>query len=418
MLSNSASLDPYVPTPGAAPSSTAYYGPRFDYDPVTLLPRGFLVEEQRTNSLKQSADFPGAEWSVTGVASRTNNSIAPDGLTTGCTVVEDTATSVHWVLAAGTNRPTPGNVATTTSVYLKAGTRRYVNFSVENSGNGYNATVDTVGWSITQQGLTGTGWVSGSATLSAAGNGWYRLAITVTPPAATSVSLLIAGAPASSSVRQVSYTGDGSTWIIWGAQLEAGAFATSYIPTIASTVTRSADVATITGSLFSQWYNQPEGGFIVEADTVQSVDPSATAASDGTLNNRIQLFFGAASHLFVRVGGVTQADLDAGSITLNTPAKLAAAYKLNDFAASLNGGAAVTDTSGSLPTADRLSIGTNPSAAAQLNGHIRSIRYVPVRAADFQLQALTAPPELLSLNIYDRFNDLVLDRAGQTIEVR
>jgi hypothetical protein len=176
---------------------------------------------------------------------------------------------------------------------------------------------------------------------------------------------------------------------VWGAQLEAGAFATSYIPTIASTVTRSADVATITGSLFSQWYNQSEGGFIVEADTVQSVDPSATAASDGTLNNRIQLFFGAASHLFVRVGGVTQADLDAGSITLNTPAKLAAAYKLNDFAASLNGGAAVTDTSGSLPTADRLSIGTNPSAAAQLNGHIRSIRYVPVRAADFQLQQVT-----------------------------
>jgi hypothetical protein len=53
-----------------------------------------------------------------------------------------------------------------------------------------------------------------------------------------------------------------------------------------------------------------------------------------------------------------------------------------------------------------------------MSGHIRSIRYVPVRAADFQLQALTAPPELLSSNIYDRFNDLVLDRDGQTIEVR
>jgi hypothetical protein len=65
-----------------------------------------------------------------------------------------------------------------------------------------------------------------------------------------------------------------------------------------------------------------------------------------------------------------------------------------------------------------MNIGRNFSNSENFNGHIRSIRYVPVRAADFQLQALTAPPELLSLNIYDRFNDLVLDRAGQTIEVR
>jgi hypothetical protein len=381
MLSNSASLDPYVPTPGAAPSSTAYYGPRFDYDPVTLQPRGLLIEEARTNLLTYSEQFDNAAWATkTNITITPNAGTSPTGAPTADLVDDGTAAGAQHKLFGAPY--TFSATAYTYSVYAKYNSMQWFQLLITDGTTNFYANFDVL------NGAVGSKQASTTSTITSVGGGWYRCTMTMTT-AATTGNYQIGFLDIDRASFAPTYAGANRLILIWGAQLEAGAFATSYIPTIASTVTRSADVATITGSLFSQWYNQSEGGFIVEADTVQSVDPSATAASDGTLNNRIQLFFGAASHLFVRVGGVTQADLDAGSITLNTPAKLAAAYKLNDFAASLNGGAAVTDTSGSLPTADRLSIGTNPSAAAQLNGHIRSIRYVPVRAADFQLQQVT-----------------------------
>jgi hypothetical protein len=142
--------------------------------------------------------------------------------------------------------------------------------------------------------------------------------------------------------------------------------------------------------------------------------------NDSTGNNRISsLQFLTTARGWAFTAGVSQAQMDAsGTLVANTAYKTGLAYATDNYAYVRDGGTVVTDTSGSVPITDRLLIGVGPGSAGYLNGHIRSIRYVPVRAADFQLQALTAPPELLSLNIYDRFNDLVLDRAGQTIEVR
>jgi hypothetical protein len=173
----------------------------------------------------------------------------------------------------------------------------------------------------------------------------------------------------------------------WDAQWELGTFATSYIPTIASTVTRSADNATITGSLFSQWYRQPEGTLIAEFSGPSGGYP--VNMTDGTNNNATGLVYLTGTTLrgiTVVSGSGRFVDMTASA----SPAinKTAYGYRLNDLGGSTNGGTVLTNTTAPIPTLDRMFIGTF-SNFSYLNGHIRSIRYVPVRAADFQLQQVT-----------------------------
>jgi hypothetical protein len=198
------------------------------------------------------------------------------------------------------------------------------------------------------------------------------------------------------SVRAAINHGNGNDLLIWGAQLEAGAFATSYIPTIASTVTRSADVAAITGSLFSQWYNQSEGTFVSQSSTFKPTTVNAVGIvyqpQNGSTSFLDTIYNNANIEARVFVSGVSQATIST-SYTPSAIDNAALAYKANDFAATRNGALLGTDTSGSVPSGiDRMGIGgsaTPGTGLFPLNGHIRSIRYVPVRAADFQLQQVT-----------------------------
>jgi hypothetical protein len=388
MLSNSASLDPYVPTPGAAPSSTAYYGPRFDYDPVTLLPRGFLVEEQRANLLTYSEQFDNAAWSKTNTTVTANATASPDGTANADKLVEDTATSTH-----STTSPTvslTAGTAYTTTVYVKAAERSWIALQYDSGAFGTSPT----SYFNIGTGTVGSTFNGATHSIRNVGNGWYRCSITATATVSTPSTARIYLATGDNAA---SYTGNGTSGaFIWGAQLEAGAFATSYIPTIASTVTRSADVATITGSLFSQWYNQNEGGLIAEISSfgIGSNLPTFVNVSDGTTSNYIR-FNGASGYLarnFVASGGSTVANITVGAgLVANTPIKAAVVYANNSFNVAASGATGTEDTSGAVPVAQNQMVMGNwfTSAGTFLNGHIRSIRYVPVRAADFQLQQVT-----------------------------
>ena len=383
-LSNSASLDPYVPTPGAAPSSTAYYGPRFDYDPVTLLPRGLLIEEQRVNLLTYSDDFGNAVWAKVNITVTTNVTTAPDGTSTA-DLVTYTGLGFGPRQSASTSPS-----AKTYSYYVKSsGGSRYFQILTDGSVQSFanfdiqTQTTGTVGTSVS------------SASVVSVGDGWYRLIMTATDASATSPYVgLVSGLTAGWSTGVTT-----GAFFIWGAQLEAGAFATSYIPTIASTVTRSADIAVITGSLFSQWYNGVEGSFVVDVDSVKnSGNPYGSfVVNDGTSNNRMAVIgnlSGTSAVIFGATGGVDQFNVQGiAATTVGIPYKMSLAYAVNNFATSGNGGAVATDTLGSVPTVNRMDLGyffPGTPATNILNGHIRSIRYVPVRAADFQLQELTA----------------------------
>ena len=141
-----------------------------------------------------------------------------------------------------------------------------------------------------------TGTVEGvanysSASIQSVGNGWYRCIAIGTASAVTGVYFNI-----SNTATQLAYSGDGTSGIyLWGAQLEAGSFATSYIPTVASQVTRAADVAVMTGTNFSSWYNQTEGTVYTEYDSAGGVTPCAVSIDDTTSNNRIQVRRGASA---------------------------------------------------------------------------------------------------------------------------
>lgn len=365
------------------------FPPRFDYDPVTLQPRGLLIEEQRTNLLLRSEEFDAASWSKTRSSVTANATTSPDGTVDADKLVEDTtASNTHQV---GQTFSAVSGTSYSFSVYLKASERTWAFLQL--SSLMFADAISRSAYINLSTGAIGTTAGSPAVTVSSAGNGWWRVAIVVSATATASAAALIYLATGNNGV---SYTGDGTSGIfVWGAQLEAGAFATSYIPTVASQVTRTADQASIVAPNFAPWYNQSEGTFVVEASTIRPTSVSAAnfavAASDGTSNERNQIVFDTTQVTASTFdGGVSQALL-AASYMANSVAKVAFAYAANNFAASFNGAAATTDTSGTLPIVDRLTLGSNWAASNFfLNGHIRRISYYPSRLSNAQLQALSA----------------------------
>lgn len=223
---------------------------------------------------------------------------------------------------------------------------------------------------------TGTITLTGASSATVVGTGVYpnRRTITFTPIAGVLICTVVG--------------------IVQFAQLEIGTFATSFIPTGASPVTRSADIANMTGTNFSSWYNQSEGTFVIDYDQIAANSAPIKAlaiVSDGTSSNRIYGYISGTANptLLVSNGGVAQANPNNGVITSGPAIKTAFGYKLNDFAIVTAGGAAATDNSGTVPlTTNRIDIGCF-GTGTQTNGHLRQIAYYNTRLLIAKLQALT-----------------------------
>jgi hypothetical protein len=194
------------------------------------------------------------------------------------------------------------------------------------------------------------------------------------------------------------YQGDGvSGAFFWGYQVEAGAFPTSYIPTTTAQVTRSADAASMTGANFSSWFNNSEGSIysevavrIPQSITIYPYNFISSSGQADYIPLRITASNGVANAR-VASGGSVVSDLSMGTFANNVFRKTAQAYKFNDYAASSNGGAAVTNNSAIVPlNLSRFFIGSFDSTNnVGCNGHIRKIAYYPSRLANAELQALT-----------------------------
>lgn len=394
-LSDSASVDPYVYQPVAAPSSVAYYGPRFDYDPVTLAPKGLLIEEQRTNLLERTEDFSNAYWTLNsifafGSGSVVNATTAPDGTLTADKICSSGGT-------AAVSRGISGTVATTytASCYFKAAGKNFAHIQINLTGGSIlasfftaNLTTGEVG---TQQDLIGS--MTATLTCVAVGtDGWFRFSINVVNSGGNTTFTPFFGlSDAQNSRTTTSSATDGI--FIWGAQLEAGAFATSYIPTVASQVTRAADSASMIGNNFARWYNQTEGTLYSGFSQYSSTSPNnqwIATLTDGTTNNYIGSLTNPSSYRALIVsGGATQASIINGAVAANTATKTSLAYKVNDFAATSNGAVPVADTSGVVPIVSQLSIGSINNSN-QLNGHISRIAYYNRRLSNTELQGITS----------------------------
>jgi hypothetical protein len=373
----------YIPVLQSAANNVA----RFDHNPVTGESLGLLVEEQRTNLVLRSEEFDNASWSKTRSTVTANTIIAPDGTLTGDKLVENTDTNTH-ILLPNLGITLSTGVAYSYSIYAKAGER-----SICRLGNNdlQGVFFDLATGTVTSVGSGFTG------SITSVGNGWYRLnAVQTSNSNATGrlvVSLVSTG-------TTTSYTGDGYSGIyIWGAQLEAGAFPTSYIPTVASQVTRSADAASMVGANFSSWFRQDEGTLYVDYFSGLSNNPqSPFIIDDATLNNRIGLFADVSTGgsispaAVVAANNTSQASLSFGVAAASAPHKMALAYKVDNFAGVFDAGSAVTDTSGIIPVVNGAGIGSTRVLAAPnyINSHIRKISYYPKALTATQLQALTS----------------------------
>ena len=260
--------------------------PRFDFDPISGECRGLLIEEQRTNLVTNSTGptFTG----LTGLSTTTDGSLAPDG-SNAIVYIPTTGATYH-----ATSGPfiTPINLDT---IGIATGATYDVTFSMwikdYNSSDlgvyfvsaAYLAgTPDT---NITYElriakpksaswigGGLGTGWTRNYEKIVPYPNGWYRFVRSLRYTRQSNQNSLSLYFQIFNNRNAQTYRGDGTSGIyIWGPQVEAGAFDTSYIPTSGSQVTRSADVPTMTGRNFSSWYNQTESTIFCEFNAYNNI---------------------------------------------------------------------------------------------------------------------------------------------------
>jgi len=276
--------------------------PRFDFNPTTLVCKGLLIEESRTNLLLNS-------------------------------------------LIDGTNLTTQIVVTTAVSTTLS---------------------------------FYGTGQIvlSGTSSATVVGTGAYPSRKTQTfTPSAGALTLTVTGT--------VQY-----------AQLEVGGFATSFIPTAASQVTRSVENAVMTGTNFSDWFNASQGSFTFTGDTLATgtVRPGvfvSKTVGNGSLYFKTPRPPGTTGITVANDAGATAADLSGSAITVNTAFTVCGGYKENDFGFADRGAATTVDTSGSIPTGlDRMGIGFDFGTTYQ-NGHIAAIRYWPQKLTTAEIQAFS-----------------------------
>lgn len=342
--------------------------PRFDYDPVTLKPRGLLIEEARTNLLTYSEDFSNAAWTKQSSTINANAAASPAG----------TLTADKMVSAVGSSRGIyqfpidyPLNTDCSASIYAKAD--GFSTLGISWNGNG-TATFDLIAGTKTS-GPT-------SAGIQSVGGGWYRC-WTVAQRSTSGQAVTYRFGAAEQPV------GDGVKGIyIWGAQLEVGAFPTRYIPTVASQVTRAADVASV--NTLSPWYNATDGTLFVEGSTGRQ-DNAYYAVLYSSPSNYVLVRQEDSRKMEMRVAtaGLAQAAIVSSDTNIvGELSKNAAAYGANSFTYALDGTLIGTDSTGAVPTVTALGIGGAPFGPT-ICGHIRTIRYFKTKHANFMLEGET-----------------------------
>jgi hypothetical protein len=358
---------------------------RFDHDPITGESLGLLVEEARTNLIIRSEEFETANWSKSNGTVTSNQAVSPSGTTTADTFITNIVTALNFIQQV---RSVTSGTIYTWSVYLKSAGYSWV-FMDAFDGSNHRT------WFNISDGVIGTVQAGNTSTITPVGNGWYRCTLT---RSTGSTSTNYAVAVVSGNDAQT-ISGDGTSGIyIWGAQLEVGAFPTSYIPTTASTVTRTADSASMTGTNFSSWYRQDAGtvfaSFTSPVPTSVSVAAAIVNFDDGTASNRFSPCFYVSSTRQVAANqltlGVTNYTLTAASeVDLKNTQKSATALSFGNYGMSANGLTPVTSSSAvTLPTVNTLRFGLR-IGGIQANATIRQLTYYPSRLPNQQLINLT-----------------------------
>jgi hypothetical protein len=370
----------YIPALQTAASGVA----RFEHNPVTGESLGLEIEEQRTNLLTYSEDYSNAVWTKSNATILVNTSVAPDGTISADTLVATTTgPQLYQIFTAA------DNTTYTATAYLKkysGSDWAYIRMRNKAGANYYF-------WANLATGASGSTSGSPSATsLTAVGNGWYRISVSGTSGTGATTPYVYISSATGDTVGAAAVN---DSTLVWGAQLEAGAFATSFIKTEGSTVTRAVDAASMTGTNFSSWYNTSEGTIYGEGFSSSNA-PNIQIASidDATSNNRIDIRYNGStlnsSRIVMLVNGTTTVNLTPVGTSLSLNRKISFAMKVNDVAASANASSVFTGTTTAMPIVSRLLIGfATYGTDSNLNGTIKKLAYYPRRLTNAELQGLT-----------------------------
>jgi len=386
------SVTSYIPT-----TSTTSNAPRFDHNPTTGESLGLLVEEQRTNDIRNNtmqgavAGTPGTlptNWTGSTTTAGVSREIIGTGTESGIAYVDIKASGtttglLFFVIRAETATSIPAaNLQTwahSSYVKLVAGSLANATIKFGLQGNDNTGTAIAFPPNLIIAPTTGS-LISQRATNVGVFNtvGIAHVQPYIQIEAASGVAIDI-------------------TLRIGLPQLEQGAFATSVIPTSTTAVTRSADVASITGTNFSSWYRQDEGTMFANARvnaTYGGVNsfPRILAINDESNNNTIENYYRVLSPYtdagyLVNASGVVQAQVDTNDARNGQSSAIG--YAANNFALVIGGTIANLDTSGTVPTVTELRIGNRADGNNALNGTIRRLTYWPARLSDANLQRIT-----------------------------
>jgi len=350
--------------------------PRFDHDPTTGESLGLLVEESRTNLINYSQDFN--FWGTGSTQTlQENAAVSPSGANDATKAIPSTVFE-----SKNLYKNVSPNATNVCSIYVKAA--GYTNFQARELG----AARFYVNFNLSTSTYVGGGADYISADITPVGNGWYRCSVINSTSA---VAYSIAGYPDGydPGAAPPKFVGDGTSGIyIWGAQVEVGSFPTSYIPTTGTALTRSADVASITGTNFSSWYNQSEGSFYYEGAArnnplnglrfVSGTHPRSFLNSGSAGNNNVGSYDGTYS-----VGLV-------GGIDWQDGAKAAVSWSSATRTITKDGQVPYTAISNQHNIAEtQVYLNRSSNGTSILSGTIARLTYFPERLPDSTLQAIT-----------------------------
>jgi hypothetical protein len=329
----------------------------------------------------QSEEFDNASWSKTDITVTTGSTsafTAPDG-TTNADLFTSTASAVSFLAQT----ITIASGAATFSVFAKAG-----NHGIFRIGNVSSAA--RAAWFDLNAGAVIGTVNGGTASIQNYGSGWYRCIFTASSVVSGGSTFIIAISDAANGTASVS----GATMYAWGAQLEVGSVATTYIPTTTAAVSRAADVISASGALVSGLIGQTEGTIYAEVDVRNlAIETYIIRIDEGASSNNITLRKLNTNQIRTAIVAPTT----SGTLNISSAAftagiiKIAFAYKSGEIALSVNGATPLTanGTFAFGAPLNRITLGSNQSPSSEFNDRIRPAALYTTRLTDAQLAELT-----------------------------
>jgi hypothetical protein len=327
--------------------------PRIDYlteigKAKELQKPSLLLEPQRTNNYTYSSSFTQTYWlKQNGVTVSSNQTKSPEDVVNADKLISANATSEQYIWNSSISTTSGDDV--TISCFVKKLDYDYFHIRFTATGGVW---VAASAWYNISDGTVGTVEAGITAKIENYGNGWYRCSATRTATGTGSgrVRLQLA-----SSDNTANVVGDGTKGtFIYGAQWEVGSYATSYIPTYGSAVTRNGEVCNNAGQLGV--FNSEEGVLYCEIAALAS-DSTAKeiTISDGTTNNRVIVSYNTANQIRINYRNSSTNIFDqSNSATITDFHKIAVKWKVNDFSFYLDGSEVASSTSGSVMSANTL----------------------------------------------------------------